>query len=77
MKATFYKHGSNISGFYTQREVVDNIIENITRKELIALCNPYLRSKSDYYQSQSTDINGDLKKTFELQSHLHTIIVER
>jgi hypothetical protein len=77
MKVTFYKYGSNHSGFYVQRDVVDKV-QFMTKKELMGIADlrHNVLNKKDFYDTLSTDIKGNLKEKFDLLSSLHLLVVE-
>jgi hypothetical protein len=77
MKVTFYKYGSNHSGFYVQRDAVDKV-QFMTKKELMGIADlrHNVLSKNDFYDAVRMDMKGNLKEKFELLSSFHLLIVE-
>lgn len=74
MKVTFYKFGSNIHGFYVQTDIVWKE-ETMSKRDIIKLCDPYMGSKKDYYETQSHDIRGVLRPEVMLLGWNFTMIV--
>jgi len=77
MKVTFYKFGTNHSGFYVQNDVVDKV-EYLTKKELMGIADlrHNVLDEKDFYDTLSTDIKGKLKEKFDLLASLHLLVVE-
>lgn len=78
MKATIYKYGSNIHGFYVQRINASEVINNVTKKQLIEMSDLRhpIHTKMEFYDILSTDMNGNKKQSFELLGKMFLILVE-
>jgi hypothetical protein len=77
MKVTFYKFGTNHSGFYVQNDVVDKV-EYLTKKELMGIADlrHNVLNKKDFYDTLSTDIKGNKRDKFELLGSTFLMMVE-
>jgi hypothetical protein len=76
-KVEFYKYGSNIHGFYIQTKEVD-YVRKMTKAELfkVADLDSYNRTKKEYFEAMSTDIDGNVKESFTLGSrYKHHLII--
>jgi hypothetical protein len=77
MKVSFYKYGSNSSGYYVQRDVVDKVVQ-MTKKELMETVDlrHNVLTRKEYYQVMSTDRHGNAVSEFELLGSSHLLKVE-
>lgn len=77
MTVKFYKYGSNIHGFFIQTEKLDKT-ENLNKSDLLKIADlrhPVL-NRVEFYNTLSTDRNGQSKKEFSLMTSTHYLKIE-
>ena len=78
LKVDFYPYGSNIHGFFVQRDNKEKTVE-MTKKELfkVADLSHNVLTQKEYWDAITTNRDGSKRQQFEMLSNRHLLIVTR